>query len=85
MKGEKGIMWSLWGNITAAVLAGALGHTLKEREEPLVVPGLSCGSERLHALSQVLDCSSCIPGPSVSDPALVSGQVRVVCWQLCFS
>lgn len=60
-------------------------QSLKEREEPFVVPGFSCGSECLHDLSQVLYCSSSISGTSVSDPALVSGQVRVVCWQLCFS
>lgn len=59
-------------------------QSLKEKKEPLVVSGLSCGSECLHALFQVMYGSSCISGTSVSAlqrPALVSGQVRVVCWQ----
>lgn len=37
-------------------------ESLKEKEEPLVVPGLSCGSECLYALSQVIYCCSCISG-----------------------
>lgn len=43
-------------------------QSLKERQELLVVPGLSCGSESLYALSQVIYCCVCISGASVSQP-----------------
>lgn len=43
-------------------------QSLKEREEPLVVPGLSCGSECLYALSQVIYYCSCISGTSQKYP-----------------
>lgn len=59
---------------------------LKEKEEPLVAPGSACGSECLFALSGVIFLPSCISGAPVSlsalqRPALVSGQVKVVCRQ----